>query len=86
MALATTDESNPSGIDYARYFLYADHTWPWQALDYSTIQPADKLDPGNATANNFDLTPFHAHGGKLIHHHGLSDGSIATGSSIHFHN
>lgn len=32
MALAMTDESNPSGIDYARYFLYNDPTWPWQTL------------------------------------------------------
>lgn len=86
MALTTADESSPSGIDYARYFLYNDPTWPWQALDYSTTQPADKLDPDNATANNFDLTPFHARGGKLIHHHGLADGSIATGSGIHFYN
>jgi feruloyl esterase len=86
MALTTADESSPSGIDYARYFLYNDPTWPWQALDYSTTQPADKLDPDNATANNFDLTPFHARGGKLIHHHGLADSSIAMGSGIHFYN
>jgi feruloyl esterase len=86
MALTTADESSPSGIDYARYFLYNDPTWPWQALDYSTTQPADKLDPDNATASNLDLTPFHARSGKLTHHHGLADGSIAMGSGIHLYN
>lgn len=86
MALTTADESSPSGIDYARYFPYNDPTWPWQALDYSTTHPADKLDPDNATASDPDLTPFHARGGKLIHHHGLADGSITMGSGIHFYN
>jgi feruloyl esterase len=28
VALTTADEFSPSGIDYARYFLYNDPTWP----------------------------------------------------------
>ncbi|KAI9643304.1 hypothetical protein NHQ30_007922 [Ciborinia camelliae] len=32
-----------------------------------------------------DLTPMHAHGGKILHFHGEQDASIPTGSSVHFH-
>ena len=54
-------------------------------FDYSTVQFADALDPGHANADDFDISPFAAHGGKLIHYHGLSDGLIPTGSSIYFY-
>jgi hypothetical protein len=57
----------------------------WQDLDYSTVQLADELDPGNATADDFDLSPFYAHGGKLIHWHGLSDATVSPGASLYFH-
>ena len=49
------------------------------------MQLADKLQPGNATAGNFDLSPFHNRGGKLLQYHGLADGLIATGSSTYFY-
>lgn len=32
-----------------------------------------------------DLTPFQAHGGKLIHYHGEADGSVPTASSVHYY-
>lgn len=73
------------GTQYEQYFLLDDPTWNWEDFDYSIIQQADQQDPGNATANDFDLSPFHALGGKLIQYHGLSDGLIPTGSSIYFY-
>ena len=54
-------------------------------FDYATVQLADAVNPGNATADDFDISPFAAHGGKLIHYHGLSDGLIPTGSSIYYY-
>lgn len=58
----------------------------WLAdFDYSTVQIGDSINPGNANADDFDLSPFAKRGGKLIHYHGLSDGLIPAGSSIYFH-
>lgn len=53
-------------------------------LDYSIVELAERLDPGNATADNFDLCAFQQNGGKLLSYHGFADGLIPTGSSIYF--
>lgn len=54
-------------------------------FDYSTVQLGDSINPGNANADDFDISPFAHRGGKLIHYHGLSDGLIPARSSIYFH-
>lgn len=77
---------NSLGTEYVQDFLLNDPTWPYQDFNYSIIELADRLDPGNATANNFDLSPFKARGGKMLMYHGFSDALIATGSSIYFYN
>lgn len=79
------EQDSPSGIAYPRDFVYNDANWPWENLDFSTIQLSDQLDPGNATAGDFDLRPFKNKGGKLIHYHGFADGEIPTGSSIYYY-
>ena len=76
---------NPLGTQYVQDFLLNNQSWPWQDFDYSIVQLADRLDPGNATADNFDLSPFQKKGGKLLQYHGLSDALIATGSSVYFY-
>jgi feruloyl esterase len=60
--------------------------WRWQDFNPSIIALSERINPGNATANDFDLSPFYKKGGKLLHYHGFSDGSIATGSSVYFYN
>ncbi len=81
-----TNSPNPLGTEYVQDFLLNDPSWPWQNFDYSIVQLADQLNPGNATADDFNLAPFHANGGKLLQYHGLADGLIATGSSPYFYN
>ncbi|KAA8895936.1 feruloyl esterase B precursor [Sphaerosporella brunnea] len=78
-AIISSNESSPGGFGYARYFLYNDSNWTWEDLDYSTVQLAEEFNPGNATADDYDLRPFMERGGKLIHYHGLADGSISMG-------
>lgn len=76
---------NSLGTEYVQYFVLNNPDWPWQDFDYSIVQLADQLDPGNANADDFDLEPFQKRGGKLLQYHGLADALIATGSSLYFY-
>ncbi|PWY69991.1 hypothetical protein BO83DRAFT_390098 [Aspergillus eucalypticola CBS 122712] len=46
---------------------------------------SDAMNPGNATADNFDFSPFYNRGSKLIHYYGLADPSIPTGRNVYFY-
>ena len=54
-------------------------------FNYSTVQLADALNPGQANADNFDISTFAARGGKFIHYHVLADGLIPDSASIDFY-
>lgn len=73
------------GIDYPRYFLDLGPEWDWHEYDYSLVELADKKDPGDATADDYDLQPFQQKGGKLLTYHGLADGNIPAHSSEYFY-
>ncbi|KAL1967366.1 hypothetical protein VTN77DRAFT_3150 [Rasamsonia byssochlamydoides] len=77
---------NSLGTDYIRYFLQLGADWSPDEFDYSIVELADQLDPGNATADDFDLSPFYRRGGKLLQYHGMSDSLIPTYSSLYFYN
>ena len=62
------------------------YNWSSPSLwNVSIVHLGDSLDPGNANADDFDISPFAKRGGKLIHYHGLADGLIPATSSIYFH-
>jgi len=67
-------------------FVLNDPTWDFHDFDYSIVQLAEARNPGNATANNFDLRPFHARGGKMLSHRGYADGLIPSESIPNFYN
>lgn len=73
------------GTSWVSSFLYNSTDWDFHNFSYATVQLADALNPGNATANNFDISPFQSRGGKLIHYHGYADGYIPTYSSIYLY-
>lgn len=76
---------NPLGVDYVRYFL--DHPdFEYTQFNYSFVEEADRKQPGNATAYQYDMNSFKHRGGKLLMTHGWSDALISTGSSIYFYN
>ncbi|OJK03023.1 hypothetical protein ASPACDRAFT_40338 [Aspergillus aculeatus ATCC 16872] len=73
-------------VTYIQYMLQVGGEWTWEDWNPSLIALSDRLNPGNATADNFDIAPFYQKGRKLIHYHGYADPSIATGSSIYLYN
>ena len=89
-AVLSTDSGVPSPLGTSpvvNFFLNTTATnIDWlNTFGYPVVQLADSINPGQANADNFDLSPFAARGGKLIHYHGLSDGLIPTGSSVYFY-
>lgn len=77
-------QPNGLGVDYVRYFLGI-VDWDFYTFSYDIIKLADAIQPGDATADAFDISPFHARGGKLLHYHGQADGLIPTGSSEYYY-
>ncbi|KID83740.1 feruloyl esterase B precursor [Metarhizium guizhouense ARSEF 977] len=69
------------GIDFLRYWVYNDSSWDYTTFEYNDVLLSERVNPGGATADNFDLSPFQDRGGKLIHYHGLTDNLIPAGSS-----
>lgn len=76
---------NPLGYEYPQYMLGYGPNWNYSSFDYSVVQDADRTDPGNCSATDYDLSPFEAKGGKLITYQGYADALIPTGSSIYFY-
>lgn len=83
--LAGGEKPSTYGSEFVQNFMLDDPSW--EPASYNSTIPflASELRPGNASATDFDLAPFHARGGKLLHHHGSADGLIPTGSSVYFH-
>ncbi|EMC93577.1 hypothetical protein BAUCODRAFT_245995 [Baudoinia panamericana UAMH 10762] len=73
------------GYQYVQDLVLNDTNWSFYDFNYSIVQLADQIQPGNATAYDFDLTAFHTRGGKLLQYHGLADALIAPGSSVYFY-
>ncbi|KAK5117672.1 hypothetical protein LTR62_005095 [Meristemomyces frigidus] len=76
---------NSLGTEYVQNMVLNDTTWSPFDFEYPIVELADKIQPGNATAYDYDLSPFQQRGGKLLQYHGLSDALIATGSSTFFY-
>ena len=78
-------EPNPLGTGWVMDLMGLGPDWNYTKFSPSLIDISEKLNPGNAKANNFDISPFYAKGGKLIQYHGMSDGIIPTASSVYFY-
>lgn len=77
---------SPIGYGYFRNFIYNDTEWDYTQFSYKDVLKSEEVNPGNATAWDFDLSPFMNRKGKVLHYHGTADGLIPTGSSTFFYN
>ncbi len=85
LVLLGASEPSSLGFEYPQYFLGYGEDWSFYDFNYSVIEQADRENPGDCNADDFDLSPFQQRGGKLITYQGWSDALIATGSSIYFY-
>jgi feruloyl esterase len=65
-----TLQANPSDYGFLQWFVYNDTSWNYSTFSYADVQATDRINPGQATANHFDLSAFKHRGGKLIMYHG----------------
>ncbi|KAI0530387.1 Tannase/feruloyl esterase [Xylaria digitata] len=84
-AVLNYSEASPYGIGYARNFLLNNESFVMTDFNDSLALLADELDPGNATANDYDLTAFRDRGGKMVMYHGAADGLVPMqGSDLYY--
>ncbi|KAK4195254.1 hypothetical protein QBC40DRAFT_343569 [Triangularia verruculosa] len=75
----------PFGDAYIQYFLYDNPDWHWTQWNDSIVWQADEVDPGNCTADGYDMTELKERGGKILMYHGAADALIPPGSSKLFY-
>ncbi|EDU44102.1 feruloyl esterase B precursor [Pyrenophora tritici-repentis Pt-1C-BFP] len=83
--LLSGNEPNSLGTDYVRYFLGLGKDWSFYDYNEDIQRLANQLQPGNASVG-YDLSSFHAKGGKILSYHGMADGLIPTGSTPYYYN
>ncbi|KAK8062972.1 ferulic acid Esterase/Feruloyl esterase [Apiospora hydei] len=66
-------------------WVYNDSNWDYTKFTYADVLEADRVDPGDAAADDFDMAAYRARGGKIIMYHGMADLGIPTGSSRVFY-
>lgn len=81
----SSSEPNPLGTGYVQYFLGFGADWSFNDFNEDIQRLADRTDPGNASVK-YDLSAFHARGGKILSYHGMGDAHIPTNSLPYFYN
>lgn len=83
--LINQTNTSPYGINYIRDFLYSDPNWSWTSYNDSVLEYAIEKNPGNASADSYDLSEFRDRQGKMIIYHGLADGLVPPkGSDLYY--
>jgi len=69
-----------------QYMVFKDANWDYKTLNFDTdMALTHKIENGTINAQDPNLKPFFAHGGKLIHYHGWSDPQITPMSSVNYY-
>jgi len=77
---------DPRGQEYVKMFLLNNATWDWRGYNDSIAIMAAAADPGDLTADQFNISDFRDRGGKIIMYHGDADALIPTKSSDYYYN
>jgi len=77
---------SPFGVQYVQDFLLNDSSWKWQTYSDNLTWLAEKLDPGQSTAAQYDVSSFRDRGGKMIMYHGQADGLVPMKGSTLYYN
>lgn len=77
-------------FSYERYFLYnltPSTSYTWQQYSDQVVLDSERINPGQATANQFDtVSSYRDRGGKIIMYQGLADGLISPKTSLGYYN
>ncbi|KAB5583591.1 Tannase/feruloyl esterase [Coniochaeta sp. 2T2.1] len=73
-------------VRYERFWLYNDPNWNWTQYTDSVVDDSERINPGQATADKYDISAFKKRGGKVFMYHGLADGVVPTKSSGLYYN
>ncbi|KAI1205297.1 tannase-domain-containing protein [Annulohypoxylon truncatum] len=79
-------DASPYGVGYIRYFVLNDPMFMAEQYNDSILQLATSLDPGNSTADDYNLTTFRDRGGKMLLYHGQADGLVPTTAGSLYYN
>lgn len=84
--LPAPPDPSPLGIGYLGNLVFDDPAWDWRTFNESAVGYAERLDPGDATADDYaGVGAFARRGGKLLLYHGLADGLVsAHGSGLYY--
>lgn len=74
------------GLDSIRILGYQNADWDWRTFDLDRDLAMADEKAGFIDAHTYDLSPFKAHGGKLLLYHGWADQAIPPGNTINFYN
>ncbi|KAI5859616.1 tannase-domain-containing protein [Durotheca rogersii] len=75
-AVLNYSDASPYGLGYVRYFVLDDPTFTLADYTDDVLRLAAARDPGNATADAYDLSAFRDRGGKLLLYQGAADGLV----------
>ncbi|KAK4449047.1 feruloyl esterase B [Podospora aff. communis PSN243] len=77
---------DPRGQEYVKMFVLGDAGWDWRTWNDSIATMAAEMDPGELTADRFDVAGYRERGGKILMYHGDADGMIPVKSSDYYYN
>ncbi|KAK4164685.1 Tannase/feruloyl esterase [Cladorrhinum sp. PSN259] len=81
--LATNTSEPEFNGDYERYWLYNNPNWSvrndWN--EAQVLADSERINPGNATADQFNVSQFRERKGKVMIYHGTADSVVPTGTS-----